>query len=125
VLIKKKKKCSYNVQENTFIRLYTYHIHYVAFQKPSIIKHNYKISYLELSFLTVFALPNASRTGFDCTITSWKLVRNHECNIDQNKPQENKLTKQQKDNQNSEQYFFIIGKYAKLPILFIKAYIIK
>jgi hypothetical protein len=52
-------------------------------------------------------------------------VRNHECNIDQNKPQENKLTKQQKDNQNSEQYFFIIGKYAKLPILFIKAYIIK
>lgn len=28
---------------------------------------NKKVPYLELLFLTVLALPNASRTGFDCT----------------------------------------------------------
>lgn len=28
--------------------------------------HVFKVHYLELLFLTVFAFPNASRTGFDC-----------------------------------------------------------
>lgn len=33
------------------------------------ISKNLRVSHLELLFLTVLALPNASRTGFDCTVS--------------------------------------------------------